>query len=152
MHLLAAILVLTAVPARAVVWEWSTNGNFEGWAGWNHVTNTSVSGGSMNGTITGGDPFVYSPGSLALSGSSNTWFKVYITYSPGAGTATPFQVFYNRGAGINEPDSFHFTVHPGTELYQVHVPRRIAEQGKTNNWTGNTISQIRFDLGSHSSG
>jgi len=106
----------------------------------------------LNGTINCGDPHVYSPDNLGLAGSNHNWLKVYITYSPGPGTATPFQLFYNSGNGIREADSFRFTVHPGTELYQVHIPRAIAEQGKTNMWTGRTISRVRFDLGSHASG
>jgi len=48
-----------SVSGRQLAWEFNTPGNFEGWAGFNQWS-PSVSGGTLNGTSSGTDPYGYS--------------------------------------------------------------------------------------------
>ena len=47
--------------AGAPVWDWSTNGNFNGWTNRSQWNNPAVSGGVFSGTSAGKDPYAYSP-------------------------------------------------------------------------------------------
>lgn len=47
--------------ASAPLWDWNTNGNFEGWTNRNQWNSPAVSSGVYTGTASGNDPYVYSP-------------------------------------------------------------------------------------------
>ena len=78
---LAAVLFLGSVIAPALhancgpEWHFNTDGDFEGW--W--LTNSldgNVTGGSLNLTITGNDPYMYSEDNLCIDGSARKYVKV----------------------------------------------------------------------------
>ncbi|HOQ90703.1 MAG TPA: hypothetical protein PLX03_11240, partial [Candidatus Hydrogenedentes bacterium] len=134
----------------AVVWNWDTNGNLEGWGSPNQITGLTASGGAMTGQTTGGDPYVYSPDNLNLSGSAHRWIKIDLQTS--ATSARTWQIFFitNADGSWSEAKSVTFTVQPGRDFYQIHVPRRLAEESKANVWDGQTIRQLRLDTGDQS--
>ena len=136
-----------SVPAFAVSWGWDTNGNLEGWGSPNQILGLAASGGAMQGLTNGGDPFVYSPDNLNLPGSANRWIKINVETT--AISAQTWQIFFitNADGSWAEAKSVTFTVQPGRDFYQIHVPRRLAEESKTGAWDGQTIRRLRLDTG-----
>ncbi len=134
--------------SRGAVWDFETNGDFEGWGGFNHATNQQVTGGYLYFEFTGNDPFVQSPGDLRISGSDYPWLQADIEYYP---SNNSFQMFYTTSAsgegGFAEERSIIFSAKPGRYTYLVNIPQRLAEEGKPGVWNGRTIMQIRFDTG-----
>jgi len=106
---IVAILTLTLMHgASAIRYDWNTDGNFEGWAGWNHTANQSVSGGTLNFDMTNWDPYVTSP-ALNISGSDNPWLKFGITYTPSNGQNSEFQLYFqNNTSGFSETTMVNF--------------------------------------------
>jgi hypothetical protein len=119
-------------------WNFNTNGDFEGWSLKQQVSG-AVSGGSMNITSSGNDPFLWSPSNLGIAqpslhrvvrfrmknGTSNMDGKVYFI------TATD--------TTWNESKSVPFRTLTNSDYTEYAV-----DMGENPNWTG-TISRIRFD-------
>ncbi|HQL93520.1 MAG TPA: DUF5011 domain-containing protein, partial [Candidatus Hydrogenedentes bacterium] len=145
--LCAAVAMLVSFAAQAQKsWLFDTAGNAEGWTAAAQVSGFGVSGGSLNFTCAGGDPQVQSPDFIGapLVGSTNPWLKLDLESS----VTGDYQLFFIRtDRGISEEDSIFFRVQAGRALYQIHMPRRLGDQGKngTDLWTNRSIRQFRFD-------
>ena len=152
---LMVLVVFGAAPhAGAIVWEWNTPGNVEGWTAGNAITSVAASGGELIATYNGaGDPYIWSPPNMGLDASRE---RVLITslelIASGIGT-TPqdFQIFYRRNAHPGDPweaHSFHFSITPnvGKRTYIVKIPEKLAAEGKPADWSG-SIDQFRYDIG-----
>lgn len=116
--------------------DWSFNSGLEGFVGGN-ITPTYSSGNLVVGA-TNGDYYFYSP-SINHSGTSDDYVEIRMKNNS---SNNQIQVFFNRGNGWNETDSSRLTVSTNDSDYKVYkVP-----VGSATNWSGKTISQLRFDL------
>jgi|GEM_PF-3648565 len=147
-------LIAVCLPfgSHAVVWQWNTAGNIEGWTIGNAVSSLTATGGELVATYNGaGDPFIHSPTPLGLNGSSERWLIADITMS----VAGPhdFQIFYRRNGFPGddwESHSFHWTVDAAAgvkKTYVVNIPAKLAAEGKPADWVWNVIDQLRLDIG-----
>ncbi len=88
-------------------WNFDAAGNFEGWNTFNQWLNAAVSGGSLNGNSSGGDPYAVSGTTFANANDNRyAWIRLKST----AGTTA--QVFYvtDTDPAWNETKSKWFTV------------------------------------------
>jgi len=132
----------SATPAAgggsiAVEWNFNTDGNLENWWLANDIGGT-VSGGSLNLTSYGTDPYMYSPDHLDVSASANG--HVYIRMKNNTSQTTA-QVLFSTTAdptfGGAKYVTFNITPNSGYVVYDVNVGANAA-------WTG-TIRRIRLD-------
>lgn len=77
------------VRLRPTRWEFDTDGDFEGWGGFNHWQNPQVAGGMLTGESSDVDPYVYSAPTWVNSNEST---YAWIRMSQTAGSVA--QVFY----------------------------------------------------------
>ncbi|HOK10394.1 MAG TPA: Ig-like domain-containing protein, partial [Candidatus Hydrogenedens sp.] len=137
--------------SRGAVWDFETNGDFEGWGGFSCAQNQQVTGGYLYFEFNCSDPYVQSPGDLRISGSDYPWLQADIEFSP---SDNFFQMFYSTTVegGYEEARSVVFPSRVGRYTYLINIPQRLSEEGKSGVWNGRTITQIRFDTGGLSSG
>ncbi len=145
--LVCALLLAAGAAQAQKVWSFETAGNNEGWTQGSGITSFATSGGSLNVGHNTSDPNIYSPDMTAspVAGGSLPWIKIDLE----ATVTGDYQIFFIRtDRGIGEEDSFFFRVTAGRQLYQIHVPRRLNEQGKNGAdlWSARSIKQFRFDF------
>lgn len=124
------------VRNRPTRWEFDSDGDFQGWAGFNQWDSAGVAGGSLQGVSSGVDPYVHSP---------HTWFNTseptyaWIRMSQTAGDFG--QVFYITDSDPvwNAEKSVFFSIQPDGAMHDYFV-----EIGSADNVSG-VITQIRLD-------
>ena len=131
-------LYWNGVPANTV-WNFNTDGNFEGWENWNQITNPTVSGGALHLGITGADPFFVRNG-LNINGSRNPY--VYLNQRNQT-AASRGQIFWITSADPNwdEAKKVNFTITTNSAAFQTY---ELNLSGYSN-WTGQTITGLRVD-------
>lgn len=118
-------------------WEFSTDGNSEGWTVGNHLTGFTVSGGILSTTSLGADPFMYSP-ALNIPAASYPYIHLYMR-ATGSGTTTKIYFITSTDGSWNEAKSLTLSVtdHSNYVWYTFNMSQCPA-------WTG-TITRIRLD-------
>ncbi len=118
--------------------HWEFDSGLEGWNGPNNMTATA-SGGVLSMSISGGDPFIYSPDNLALDMSK---FNQVIVRMKNQTTSTSAQLYWATTAatGFDNAKSTGFTIVANDNALRDYV---VNLSGK-NAWTG-TLKQIRLD-------
>lgn len=117
---------------------WGFEADLQGWSLVNQVSGT-VSGGFLNLTATGPDPFIHSPASLQFDSSALK--TVTLRMRQGTPSATA-QLFFTTTAdgGWNEAKSIRLRIIPSDPNYTTY----LADMSSVATWTG-TISQLRVD-------
>ena len=119
--------------------EFNTDGNFDGWGAFTHITNQIVSGGSLSGTSTNGDPY-FSRSGFNFSGNavSNIVVKIML---PSPNTVQ----FYWGIAGANVFSAARVLneAYTATNAWQL-VTFPLAA---LTNWQGQTVTSLRIDPG-----
>ena len=120
-------------------WEFNTNGDLEGWGfvpDGNNITDLSVSGGTIHGTISGSDPY-FSLGGLSISTAGNTYlvFRMKITSDVPRDSGRPF--WRHVGFGYN---SITFISGPPGE-WRTYVMDLAGDP----DWAGPDVDALRFD-------
>lgn len=122
-----------------LAWDFHTNGNYDGWNSFNHMSNLSVSGGYLNANITGQDPYMFSQSGLnAYSAIYNT-IAVRMKNSTSSNTAELFWVT-NQSAAWDQNKRVTFSITPNDTEYRTYY---INLAGNSN-WNS-VITQIRLD-------
>lgn len=130
----------TATPTPApVAWNFSTDGNAEGWSLINALSG-SVSGGSYNLNITGSDPYMHSPDNVGADTAKYKKVKVRMKNNT---SDTGAQLYWITTADTGWSESKHtdFTITPNDSGYTEYV----IDLSSHLYWTG-TIRQIRLDV------
>lgn len=130
------------------VWEFSTDGNYEGWGEFNCVENHQVVNGYLYLEFNCRDPYIHSPYGLRLNGRNYPWLQADIEYS--AEQEHWFQLFFIHSSDENwdEQKSIVFPAYLGRHIYLINIPQTLSDLGKSPLlWNENTITQIRFDTG-----
>jgi hypothetical protein len=128
---------VNVLAQNAKAYEFNTAGNYEGWNGANQMT-TSVSGGLLNMTVSGTDPFIWSPGTLGVSAANYPYVKIKMSN----GTSCPNAKLYfitDADQTWNEAKTVVFTTTANSGLTEY-----VINMSANSNWTG-TIRQMRFD-------
>ena len=131
-------LYWNGVPANTV-WSFNTDGDFEGWSGWNQITGQTVSGGALHLTVTGSDPFFVRSG-LNINGARNPYVYVNVRNATAANRG---QVFWITSADPNwdEPKKVDFTITTNSSAFQTYE----LNMSGYSNWIGQTITGLRVD-------
>jgi Ca2+-binding RTX toxin-like protein len=124
------------VGCESRTWNFDVDGDLEGWTPMQQIDSMSVSGGALNGTSTGVDPFMYGP-TIARPATDN---KVTVRLRNGTPSSNA-QVFFTTSADQtwDEAKSKRITIAPnsGFTTYTFDMSTVPA-------WTG-TITQLRLD-------
>lgn len=118
--------------------QWDFNGSGDtGSRLLTHDLTGSTSGGSLNLTATGTDPYMISPDNLGFSASNN---HIYIRMENNT-SDTGGQIFFTTTSdtSMDETKSVHFSTNTNS-AYTVYD----VDMSSNTHWTG-TIKQIRFD-------
>ena len=125
-----------SVSQRDRWWDFDTNGDFDGWAGFNQWSNAAVVGGTLTGQSSGADPYVHSAPTFV---NSNLMSYTWVRMSQTAGTFA--QLFYitETDPVWNEAKSVHFAITPdgGMHDYFVDIGSLVGTSG--------VITQVRLD-------
>ncbi|MFC3799520.1 DUF5722 domain-containing protein [Cohnella sp. GCM10012308] len=126
-------------------WDFQTNGDLTGWNTANDMT-VAVSGGVMQQTITGTDPFIYTPDNLGLAADAH---RVILVRMQNGTSATQAKIYWTRttDTGASELRQKTFTVVPFDAAARVYAIRMDDEPL----WNG-TVRQLRFDLSNNGAG
>ncbi len=127
----------TSSTGTGTSWDFNTSGNFEGWTMVNQSTGT-VSGGALNLTSSGNDPYIYSPDNLGISAASNSYIHINMKNN----TAENFADIYfttTADSNWNTGKLVRFTTVPNSDYTEY-----VADMTSSSGWTG-TIKQIRLD-------
>lgn len=126
-------------------WDFQTDNDLQGWNTINGMT-VAVTGGVMQQTITGTDPFIYTPNNLGLAASDHQVIRIKMRNNT---SATKAKIYWTRtgDAGANELRHKQFTVVPNDTEERVYTIRFDEEPL----WSG-TIHNIRFDLADNGPG
>lgn len=120
-------------------YDWGFGSSTEGWTNGNQISQ-SANGGINTLTISGSDPWMYSPGSLGIDASRYKWVKIRMkNNTSGANIA---EVFFTTAAdGTFTQAKSTSAVTTGSDAdYKEYVFDFSGVAG----WTG-TITQLRFD-------
>lgn len=119
-------------------WEFNTNGNFEGWAVQKDIANETVADGALTVDITGRDPILLSPKSLAIDSARYHWLHVRMRNRT---TGRSAQLFWTNANGSYAPArSIRFdTSSTDTDFETYDLDLSTAPE-----WTGG-IFDVRFD-------
>lgn len=136
--------LITAKPD----WEFNTDNDTEGWSETHDLAPFTVSGGTLKGKSTGGDPYMTSP-FFKIEAKDYPYISLRMKFSPLPKGAVPdAQIFWARedDTGMTENKSLHFPIIPDGEWHTYNV--KLADSPE---WKG-TIIQIRLDPGSGGTG
>ncbi len=117
------------------------NGDFEGWAqGWatSQITNLTVSGGALNGTSTGTDPYFHNQG-VTLDGSQTESMLIKLQTSAASGSLALYwgdPTF----AGFSGNRVISTALSGSTNPQLIRLP-----VGAHSNWDNHTITRLRLD-------
>ncbi|MFD2327796.1 right-handed parallel beta-helix repeat-containing protein [Cohnella sp. GCM10020058] len=120
-------------------WEFATDSNAEGWTTGNQISSMTVSGGSLNLTSGGTDPYIYSPDNLAIDNALiNRYVRIRLQ---NLSTNTTAQIFFTTTTDTTWNAAKSVTIPLlATSDYMEYV----ADMGAAAGWTG-SIKQLRFD-------
>lgn len=138
-NILLVILLLSGT-LYAQKTQWTFNADSEGWTLAHSLTGT-VSGGFYNLTITGSDPYLFSPDNLNISTVTYGQFRLKIqNLTADAG----FQLFWTttNDNTWNQTKSINFTV----KKNDTQVSEYIISMLGVAAWSG-TLKQLRLDVG-----
>jgi hypothetical protein len=136
--------LLTAKPD----WQFNVDNDAEGWSEAHDLAPFVVSGGTLKGRSTGGDPYMTSP-FFRVSAKDYPFVSMRMKFNPlPAGAVPDAQIFWAREdeTGMTESKSMHFPIIPDGQWHIYNV--RVADSPE---WKG-TIVQIRLDPGSGGEG
>ena len=135
---LSVLLSATAFSQK----QWTFNTSTESWVLGNNLTG-SIANGVFNMTITGSDPYLFSPDNLGINALTSPKIRIRLK---NATTDTQFQLFWttNASSGWDGAKSVVFTVNANDAGQRDYI---IDLTGNTN-WIG-TIKQLRLDPGNN---
>lgn len=129
-------------------WEFNIDNDTEGWSETNHLAPFTVSGGTLKGESTGGDPFMSSP-FFKAEAKDYPYISLRMKFMPLPQGAVPeAQIFWGREdePATTEDKSIHFPIIPDGEWHTYNI-----KVGDSPQWKG-TILQLRLDPGSGGKG
>lgn len=162
--LLVSAIILTAAvfPAGAIVWEFNTDGDTEGWAADFTVASAEAVGGDLVVTAEtyteGGAPSIVITG-LSIDASSDHFLYVDVSrpttegaYSLGSsGDYADMKVYFDNGSGFSEADTKYLISH-ATDNGQYNTIYDLATaSGGGNDWTG-TITALQLSMNAWDAG
>ncbi|HEY0828963.1 MAG TPA: hypothetical protein VGE40_12770 [Bacilli bacterium] len=118
--------------------DYNVDADFEGWSMMNQVTGT-VSGGLLNLTVSGTDPYIRSADNLGMDASKYRTAKVKMRNNTTAATAS-FYFITNTDTVWNETKKVSFSITASDSKYTEYT----VNLGSNAAWTG-TIKRLRFD-------
>lgn len=125
-----------AMPTGLVT-SFNTDGNFEGWTAYNSVNTRTVSGGALNGTISGSDPQVRRE-NLSFAGSSVPRILIRVKSSVTGG----FQMFWGRAGADSYAGERSLTLN----ITQANAWTLLDFNPSAHaQWAGQTVTRIRLD-------
>lgn len=127
-------------------WYFSTSNDTEGWtAGGNTTGLGQVSGGYLEGNITGNDPYIVSSNSLGINISTN---KNIVLRLKNSTASTQAQVYYTTtsSTGWGEDKVVTFPILPNSDYTDY-----IIDMSSSSLWTG-SLKQLRIDPAVNSTG
>ncbi|MEN1680519.1 MAG: right-handed parallel beta-helix repeat-containing protein [Planctomycetota bacterium] len=124
-----------SVRERPSWWEFDTDGDFQGWGGFNQWASASVEGGLLTGTSSGVDAYVHSAETWV---NTNEADQAWVRMSSTAGSVA--QVFYitETDPVWNQEKSAFFQVTPDGELRDYFVDLNQTD-------LSGVITQVRLD-------
>ncbi|MCQ6559755.1 DUF5722 domain-containing protein [Paenibacillus mendelii] len=118
-------------------WDYPVNGSLDGW-GSAHDLTTSAAGGKLTVTVTGIDPYIYSPSSLGMDASKYKTIQIKMKNNS---TARMAKIYWTRtGEGMSEDRIRYFAITPSDTIERVYT----IDMSDELLWSG-TISQFRLD-------
>jgi hypothetical protein len=117
-------------------WEFDSEGNPDGWVGWNQLTEFQVKQGSLITSTTGSDPYLGSP-AFTIDAKVYPIIKIRMAVSSGD-SAQLFFITSSRKA-YDEQKSLRFAIDGDGEFHTYTL-----DMSKVSSWNG-TITQIRLD-------
>ena len=130
------LLDYSSVSQRELWWDFDTNGDFEGWAGFNQWSNAAIVGGTLTGQSSGIDPYVHSAPTFV---NTNLMSYAWVRMSQSAGTTA--QLFYitETDPVWNESKSVQFSITPDGGMHDYFVDFGSLDE------TMGVITQVRLD-------
>ena len=130
------LLEYSSVSQRVRWWDFDTDGDFEGWGGFNHWTDPTVAGGLLTGQSNGEDPYVASASTWV---NSNTTDYVWVRMSQTVGTAG--QIFYitETDNTWDEDKSQWFSINADGNMHDYFIDLGSLPE------TYGVITQVRLD-------
>lgn len=129
-------------------WEFNVDDDTEGWSETHDIAPFTVSGGTLKGKSTGGDPYMTSP-FFKVKAKDYPYISLRMRFKPLPEGAVPdAQIFWARedDTGMTENKSIHFPIIPDGEWHTYNVKVEDSPEWKE------TIVQIRLDPGSGGTG
>ena len=124
------------VRSRPTWWDFNTDGDFEGWSGFNQWGSAAVVGGSLTGQSTGTDTYVQSPPTWA---STNTTPYAWVRMSQTAGNFGQFFFITDADPVWNAEKSLFFSITPDGQMHDYFIDFGALET------TYGVITQVRLD-------
>ncbi|MCL5270098.1 MAG: thrombospondin type 3 repeat-containing protein [bacterium] len=143
---LVVVAFAPGAPAQKRNWYFDTDGNTEGWGAARHnITAPTTAGGALNFTITGTDPYIYSPGALNISASQYQFIKLVMKTDFANQTG---QIYWGTSASpvFAEDKVAYFSIKQAGSFQTYYI-----EMDTQPNWTG-TLLQFRIDPGNGPTG
>jgi len=119
------------------VWNWNTNGNYEGWNTWHNWKSRTVSGGWLNGTANGNDTYGHSPDIWVNTRQASPYVRLRMRSTAG----TVGQLFFITEADPtwNGAKSVGFTVNADGQWHDYVLDLRSSPD-----YTG-IVTRLRLD-------
>jgi CubicO group peptidase (beta-lactamase class C family) len=135
----ALLVVVAAVTPASAQWEFNTAGNTEGWGNQHSITGLAASGGSLNGTISGSDPYVLSGMNLGIDISAKDHVVIRMKNST---STTSAQVYFVTNSDLTWSESKHknFVITANDPDFTEYV----IDMSTLPTWTG-TLYALRVD-------
>jgi hypothetical protein len=129
-----------AVPTgTAVAWEFSTDGDPEGWQPANGVGPFTVSGGTLRTTVTGFDPYIFAP-PVRLVGQRDRLLRIRARASGGDRLGIYFAT--EESPNLAEDKMIPVRLPMDGAFHELTVDLGAANQ----HWKNGTVTTIRFDV------
>lgn len=126
-------------------WEFNNDNDFEGWTLDNSLGSGSVTGGYLNTTITGSDPFMVGPANFIADAQQSKYLTIRVK---NATSGTQGKIYWqtNLDGTFSESKSKSFTITDND-----NIDRKAAiDLSGTSTWA-NKITRLRIDIPDNSS-
>ncbi|BBH24091.1 hypothetical protein Back11_54360 [Paenibacillus baekrokdamisoli] len=124
---------------QAKGWEFNTDANLENWSSGNQNSSMTATGGALNVTSSGTDPYIYSPDQLEITNPLlNRYIHIRLQNQSSNSTAELFFIT-TTDTTWNATKSVLIPIIATSGMMDY-----VVDMGENANWTG-TIRQIRFD-------
>lgn len=127
------------ILSSMISYDFSTDGNNEGWTAAWHISDLNTSGGYMTGTITGSDPYLYSADNLGIDITNNKIIKIRLKNNTSYTTAS-FYFVTNSDNSFSESKKKTFSIIANDADYTEYT----IDMSNVFGWTG-TLKRLRFD-------